>query len=282
MTQKFLKKLVVLSLLFLIIPFSYFPVSTGTWNQNTSPTIQNTDGFVEDFTTTTYRDSGATNAYGWGMDTLTNKKNLTMTQLDFEASTYPIKSIDVQGRKTYAVQYNPSSGADSLNIYSINDPSNIYRTGYRNSLPRLSTIAVSGDFVFVGRDPSTPYITTYNYSNTFTTGNHLGNLPIDGTVPVSSPFCITSSPASSLPAIKTPVGINNSPSRAIQLLEPSKALLCISRLKNSPSIDPPLRAHKYPSIGETLPCISPLIIKVPLNEPSIGLSGPISTEISLT
>lgn len=181
-TQKFYKKLIALSLLIFIIPFLYFPMSTEAWNQdNTSFKIQNTGGFVEDFTSTTYVDGGATNAWGWGMDTLTNNKNLTMTALDFEASLNPIKSIDVQGRKAYAVQYDSSSSTESLNVYSINDPSNIYRTGFRSSMRRQMSIAVSGDYLFVGRGPATPYLTTYNYQDPFSMGNHLGNLGIDGT-----------------------------------------------------------------------------------------------------
>ncbi len=180
--QKFYKKLIALGMLLFIIPFFYFPLNSKALNQdNTSFIIQNTDSFVEDFTSTTYRDGGSTDAFGWGMDTLTNNKNLTMTALDFEASLNPIRSIDVQGRKVYAVQYNPASTMESLNVYSINNPSNIYRTGFRSSLQRQMSIAVSGDYLFVGRGPTGPYISTYNYQDPFSIGSHLGNFVIDGT-----------------------------------------------------------------------------------------------------
>ncbi len=180
MTLKFYKKLIALSLLFLIVPFFYLPMSTETWNQNNANlTIQNTDVFVEDFTSTTFRD-GATNAYGWGTGTLTNRKNLTMSELDFEPSIHPIKSIDVQGRKAYAVQYNPTIALESLNIYSINDPSNIYRTGFRSSMRLLQTIAVSGDYIWTGVGPTLPRIASYNYQDPFSIGTWVGSYYTDG------------------------------------------------------------------------------------------------------
>jgi len=180
--QKSFKKLLTLCFLALLLPVFFVPASSETWNpNNTTFTTQSTDGFVEDFTDTVYRDTPATDAYGWGWDALTNAKNLSMVALDFEASLNPIRSIDVQGRKVYAVQYSSIAATESLNVYSINDPSDIYRTGFRNSLRRQMTIAVSGDYVFVGRGPSSPYITSYNYQDPFSNGNIFGNLLIDGT-----------------------------------------------------------------------------------------------------
>ncbi|MHA1186546.1 MAG: hypothetical protein ACTSSK_06660, partial [Candidatus Heimdallarchaeota archaeon] len=69
----------------------------------------------------------------------------------------------------------------SLNVYSINDPSDIYRTGYRNSMARQETIAVSGDYVWAGGGPSSAYLAAYNYEDPFGSANYYGYLDLDGT-----------------------------------------------------------------------------------------------------
>jgi len=181
MIHKNIKKLISLSLLVLILPLFTIQVNGETLNPvNTTFTTQSVEVFVENFTTDALEDAGATNAYGWGSGALTNSKNLSMTALDFEPSLNPVKSIDVQGRKVYAVQYNPSTSTESLNIYSINDPSNIYRTGFRDSMQEQISIAVSGDYIFAGRGGTLPVMASYTYTDPFGAGIWHGNYGISG------------------------------------------------------------------------------------------------------
>jgi len=180
MTHKLIKKIITLGLLVLIIPLFSLPVNAETWNPiNNTITTQGSGIYVEDFETTLYRNGPNTDAEGWGWGSITNDKNLSMIDLDFEATTNPVRAIDVQGRKVYAVQYDPSATTESLNVYSINDPTNIYRTGFRSSQYEHQSIAVAGDYVFTGSGLY-DYLSSYNYQDPFSTGIWYGNYANDG------------------------------------------------------------------------------------------------------
>lgn len=140
-----------------------------------------TVNFTEDFTTTTYRDV-TSSAFGWGTGSITNRRDLVITPLDFIASTNPIRAIEVQGKRVYAVQYNPSASAESLNVYDVSDPANIRRTGTRTSLSQLMSIAVEGDAVYAGRGYDFPMIASYYYTDPYSSGTHLVNTFCDGAV----------------------------------------------------------------------------------------------------
>ncbi|MHA1210893.1 MAG: GGIII-like transmembrane region-containing protein [Candidatus Heimdallarchaeota archaeon] len=139
------------------------------------------ENFTEDFTTTTFSDVTST-AFGWGSGTITNDRELAISPLGFMASENPIRAIDVQGKKAYAVQNNPSSPSYSLNIYDLSDPSDISRTGYRDSMSHQMAIAVEGDVVYAGRGSQYPIITSYYYIDPFTAGTHLMNTQCDGSI----------------------------------------------------------------------------------------------------
>lgn len=139
------------------------------------------DNFTEDFTTITYRDA-TTTAFGWGTGTITNERNLVIAPLGFVASDNPIRAIEVQGKRAYAVQYNPVSSAYSLNLYDLSDPTDLWRTGFRGSMSYQMSIAVEGDAVYVGRGGDDPLIASYYFTDPFSNGQHLVNTRCDGNV----------------------------------------------------------------------------------------------------
>ena len=67
-----------------------------------------TDSYTEDFTATTY-EHGATTAFGWGSGYLSKERLFSWQQLDFLETKNPVRGLDVQGRKAYAIGFNMSS-----------------------------------------------------------------------------------------------------------------------------------------------------------------------------
>ena len=55
--------------------------------------------FSEDFTNTSYMDSVATNANGWGSGVITKARDYQIMLLDYLQTNYPVRGLDVQGRK---------------------------------------------------------------------------------------------------------------------------------------------------------------------------------------
>ncbi|MFX1474962.1 MAG: hypothetical protein ACFFCO_05780, partial [Promethearchaeota archaeon] len=122
--------------------------------------------FEEDFTTTTYEDAGNTTAYGWGGGSIRNPRSTGVTFLDFWSSPYPVCSIDVQGRKAYAVLHNRTSAIETQYVFNISDPSNIIQLSNQTTASWLYTSEIAGDIMFGGKS-SPPRIGLYNVSNPY-------------------------------------------------------------------------------------------------------------------
>jgi hypothetical protein len=129
-----------------------------------------TGNYFEDFTTMTYLDSGPTNAHGWGNGTITNPRTYIGQQLGFYATSDPVRSVEVQGRKAYiGVTANP--GSQSLQILDLTDPSNIVQLSNRDAPTRTYDVHVEGDILYVGSNllgGGDGDLFLYNVSNPYT------------------------------------------------------------------------------------------------------------------
>jgi len=147
-----------------------------------------TEIYSEDFTTTTYED-GANTAFGWGSGYLSKQRIFTWTLLDFYETYNPIRGLDVQGRKAYAVGFNMTDYAQSVLAFDIVDPEDIRLMSLRNSLSGLMTCQVAGDFLYAGVNQSdwTPgsAFVVYNVTDPYDLGGvdvYLGNEGTNGPV----------------------------------------------------------------------------------------------------
>ncbi|MHA1186777.1 MAG: hypothetical protein ACTSSK_07875 [Candidatus Heimdallarchaeota archaeon] len=149
--------------------------------------INGTELFVENFTTTTFKDPGTTTP-GWSSDEyLHNTRNSTWTLLDSFATSQIVYDLDVQGRKVFYAGYNPVSSVDSLVALDINNPSVINFCSARTSLPAMMTIAIDGNAGYTGTGllPQSGSINTYNVSDPYNLNGapvFLVGAPTDGLV----------------------------------------------------------------------------------------------------
>ncbi|MFX1317904.1 MAG: Loki-CTERM sorting domain-containing protein [Promethearchaeota archaeon] len=127
------------------------------------PVPGTTSGYSEDFLTTTFFDSGASTAAGWGMGTITSERQYTITLLDNFTTTYPVMGVDVQGRKVYYVHY--GALANSNRILNITDPTNLEVMSSRTSLSDLICARIDGDIFYAGRYSGG--VARYNVSNPY-------------------------------------------------------------------------------------------------------------------
>lgn len=184
MNRKFIQIISTLGIVLLVSTnLTFMLFAEGLTNPDFNNTLSKNASvsFTEDFTTTTYRDA-TTTAFGWGTGTVTNARVLGIAALGFIASTNPIRAMEVQGKRVYAAQYNPTSSMDSLNVYDISDPANIFRSGTRSTMQWLMSIAVEGDVVYGGRSGTDPLIASYYYTDPYSTGSHLQNSRFDGLI----------------------------------------------------------------------------------------------------
>ena len=184
MNRKFIQIVSTFGIIFLIsttLCSMLFAEGLTNPGSNNELSLDASVSFTEEFTTITYRDA-TTTAFGWGTGTITSARDLGIAALGFIASTNPIRDIEVQGKRAYAVQYNPTSGSESLNVFDISEPTNIRRTGYRNSHLQQMSIAVEGDAVYAGRGVTSGLITSYYYTDPYSNGNALQNTLCDGSV----------------------------------------------------------------------------------------------------
>ena len=103
------------------------------------------DFFVEDFTTTTYRDVNFTDAYGWGQGHISStivKYNLTL--LDTINPTGHTRGFDISGDLLYT-----ASGAGGLQIIDIANPADLsFYSSYTIS-GYTTEVDVEGDIAYV-------------------------------------------------------------------------------------------------------------------------------------
>jgi hypothetical protein len=150
----------ILGVLLLLVVLPLYPFTT----QEVPPTIDaasnatvfpvrvpGTGSFNEDFTTTTYRDGGATTVSGWGgfaSGTLTNTRDYTVAYLDGVPTGGICYDVDVQGRTLFASVSNPAPAAD-MQIYDISNPAAITLLSVRTGWSWQSVIEVAGDWAMM-------------------------------------------------------------------------------------------------------------------------------------
>ena len=112
LTHKSFKILSTVSLIILMLSLSFMPVSLVMQDINNRIlfSIKGSDSYFEDFYLTTYRDFLPTTAYGWGGGTISNRRNFSLTSLDFYATAAPIRDIDIDGRHAYTAHYDGTGG----------------------------------------------------------------------------------------------------------------------------------------------------------------------------
>jgi hypothetical protein len=166
---KISRKILALSFLALLLPVFLIPAGSEPMSVYNFPNFNtsSSDVYIEDFTTTTYRD-GSTTATGWGYGALTNTRNFSTLLLDLYPIPYPIVDIDVQGRKAYAAIHDEAPGIDSVGAFLINDPTNIIYTGGDSSWFYTKAVEANGDYLYAGQlamgystvvhDLSNPYV----------------------------------------------------------------------------------------------------------------------------
>lgn len=150
--------------------------------------INSADLYVEDFSTTTFNDAGATSAFGWGTGAISNNRNFTWVGLDYYYTASPVVDVDVQGRKAYIGMYN-TGASDQIAILDINDPNIIRLLGTSSDHEKLRSLAVDGDVLFTGQDSVVgDAIIVYNVTNPFNPGwtvgygttNHATDIDVEG------------------------------------------------------------------------------------------------------
>ncbi|MBK5114674.1 MAG: hypothetical protein JJE41_13710 [Candidatus Heimdallarchaeota archaeon] len=141
--------------------------------------------YFEDFTDQTYK-AAATSAWGWGGGQLTNPRNFSFISQDFHPTANPCKGIDIQGRKAYIVT-DHSSPSVTLEILDITSPAFLISMSTRSSLNNLISIAIHGNYLYVGRNNTyaTQNMNVYNATDPTALGvgaNYLDFVHVDGAV----------------------------------------------------------------------------------------------------
>ncbi len=157
-------QLLTISLLLWILFITVLPSSSGL--ASGSP-FRATGTYTEDFTTSTFQDSLATTTEGWGNGAISNPRYYYITKTANYTTPYPVRSLDVQGRKAYAVLYDPTVGLDSFRIFNISDVNIIDPLDTISPADYLLSVEVEGDVGFVGDSDGTPWIGAYNISNPY-------------------------------------------------------------------------------------------------------------------
>ncbi|MBN1329867.1 MAG: hypothetical protein JXA54_10370 [Candidatus Heimdallarchaeota archaeon] len=163
------KTLLIVVLTLFITSAFLFPLGVSGLinNPENNYTTKALVNYNEKFTTTTYRDA-ATTAYGWGLGAVSKARNFTYEHLDFFQTEYPQTALDIQGRKVYTTSYNLSSYYYSIQAFDINNPRDIHRMSFRNSVSASYTCKVDGDYLYTGDiSPGDPDINIYNVRNPF-------------------------------------------------------------------------------------------------------------------
>ncbi|NHK32491.1 MAG: hypothetical protein FK730_14150 [Asgard group archaeon] len=177
------RKILALSFLALLIPVLIIPASseTGSVFSFNNFSSSSSDSYVEDFTTTTYKDVLST-ATGWGTGALTSTRNFSASILDLLPTPNPIVDIDVQGRKVYAAIHAETPGIDSVGAFLINDPTNIIYTGGDNSWYYTKAVEANGDFLYAGQMAMFYSVVVHDLSNPYVPSSANGWGFLDGFV----------------------------------------------------------------------------------------------------
>lgn len=124
--------------------------------------------YDEDFTTTTYRDTGATVANGWGTGVVTSPRNYAVQLLSHYTTSFPVRSLDIQDHKAYIVLFKSASYLDTIEALDLSNLYAIQRLSYRDSSEGILSARVDGDILYAGIGLySTNRINVYNVSNPY-------------------------------------------------------------------------------------------------------------------
>jgi len=173
------KLLLFFAWVFLLMTFLYSPITIAL---PTSPSASNyttkaTAVFVEDFTTTNYRDTLTTETFGWGTGAITKDRIIEVTELAFYETDAPVYDIEVQGRKLYGGLKNKTAGSKQIFILDISNLTNINLLGFSTKFMNSISIAVDGDMLFAGQYIDLlggNGIVSYNITDPFTPSWKLG------------------------------------------------------------------------------------------------------------
>jgi hypothetical protein len=169
---------------FLLAPFiAANVVSIGRPFGSQELVINSGGSFSETFLEQTFKDP-ITTAWGWGGGQITNMRNFSFTSQDFFPTPYPIKGIEVLGRKAYIVMDTPVV-TDSLQILDITSPAFMIQTSTRSSFQDMITLTIDGDVLYSGLNDSYTQINTYNASDPYDLGGmgyFIDDVIVDGYV----------------------------------------------------------------------------------------------------
>ncbi|MHA1125769.1 MAG: LVIVD repeat-containing protein [Candidatus Heimdallarchaeota archaeon] len=130
--------------------------------------------YTEDFDDALYMDP-ITNADGWETSTLTGERDIEVLPLGFLETPHDARGLAIQGRKAYVAFYNDTSLFDSFGCIDLRDPTDLKLLSTRHSFTGMTSIAIDGDKLFVGKQNSTALnyalLGSYNASDPFNLGN---------------------------------------------------------------------------------------------------------------
>ncbi|NHJ48399.1 MAG: hypothetical protein FK733_11500 [Asgard group archaeon] len=165
LNKKILQIISVTLLIFPIVSITSIQ-AIGYNGYNQSLFTEDTDVFVDNFSTINFRDP-TSDVFGWGRGTLTNERSINITQLDFLETDNPIRDLVVDGKKAYAVGFNMASFLQTVLAVNIQNPLDIQLLSARDSLSGLISCAIDGDVFYGGvidSDWATNSIASYNVS----------------------------------------------------------------------------------------------------------------------
>jgi len=154
--------------MFPILSISTLQVVGSMDNNPFAISKNDSDVFIENFEDTLYR-GASTDTEGWGTGTVTNERDYSLMTLDFYATLNPVRDLEIQGRKAFAVGWNDTYITQSVMAFDINNPLNIRMTSYRNSMTGLDNCKMDGDLFYAGTIDNSfaDGIAWYNVSKTY-------------------------------------------------------------------------------------------------------------------
>ncbi|NHJ83937.1 MAG: hypothetical protein FK734_00660 [Asgard group archaeon] len=179
----------IICLMLLLVPLITVPIiQTYAYANYMAPfTTTDTDVFVENFDNDLLIDAVSDVFLNAG--TVTNQRDFVEAGLDFYATTSPIRDLEVEGRKVYAVAFSMTIFSNSVYAFDITDPANIKFLSARNSLTGLSSCDMDGDVFYGGvrdSDFASNSLAIYNVSRPYNlfaaSGVYEGATFVDGAV----------------------------------------------------------------------------------------------------
>jgi hypothetical protein len=164
MTIKKLNMLIAVSFVFLLVPLTStsFIVDAIETETNQNFTAMGSNVFVEDFYTTTYRNSPQTTAFGWGTGYLSTYRNNTFLPQDSYSTSAPVTEIEIQGRRCYALTYDSTPVSDQILILDVSDPTTIGLLGKTTLWENGTALDVDGAYIYTGQNTGSNHVIVTN------------------------------------------------------------------------------------------------------------------------